>query len=313
MFKNISSVKLIGILVVLVLVYLGIEFFGSKSRSKSFRSELVEIDTAKVTRMLIDAKGKSLELKKKENNWEVSIGENKYAPAQKSSVEGTFRSLLTIKPSRVVAKSPEKWKDYQVDSTGTRVEVFEGDKKTLDLVIGRFGMQQQRNFYTYVRLFDEDEVYAADNFMGISFNTNPADFRDKQILTITPDSVMEIRYNYPADSGFVLSRADSIWQIGGVQTDSAATAEYMRDIRYLNSSVFVDDVTPESLGAPILEINVIENGKPEISIKAWQHPQHHWVINSSTNSETYFKGDEIIDKLFINNEKLLHPPDKQEN
>ncbi len=305
MFKNISSVKLIGILVVLVLVYLGIEFFGSKSRSKSFRSELVEIDTAKVTRMLIDAKGKSLELKKKENNWEVSIGENKYAPAQKSSVEGTFRSLLTIKPSRVVAKSPEKWKDYQVDSTGTRVEVFEGDKKTLDLVIGRFGMQQQRNFYTYVRLFDEDEVYAADNFMGISFNTNPADFRDKQILTITPDSVMEIRYNYPADSGFVLSRADSIWQIGGVQTDSAATAEYMRDIRHLTSSSFVDDVAPSGLGAPFMQVVIKEGNAPKIIVKAWRHPQHYWVINSSQNPETYFSDADIVDKLFVNKDQLL--------
>ena len=56
MLKNISSLKMIGILAVLVLVYLGFQFFGGKSRSKSFKAEIVEIDTAKVTKMVIESK-----------------------------------------------------------------------------------------------------------------------------------------------------------------------------------------------------------------------------------------------------------------
>ena len=173
MLKNISSIKMIGILAVLVLVYLGFEFFGGKSRSKSFKTELVEIDTAKVSKLVIEAKGESLELIKENNTWKVSIGNGKYAEAQKSNVKSTLNSLLTIKPSRIVAKDSEKWKDYQVDSAGTRVQVFEGSKNTLDLVIGRFGFNQQamqqqqqmmmggrgmQQFFSYVRLQNEDEV-----------------------------------------------------------------------------------------------------------------------------------------------------------
>ena len=96
MLKNISSIKLIGILAVLILVYLGFEFFGGKSRSKSFKAEIVEIDTAKVTKVLIAAKGETLELIKENNAWKVSIGEGKYAAAQKSSVKSTLGSLMTI-------------------------------------------------------------------------------------------------------------------------------------------------------------------------------------------------------------------------
>jgi len=323
MLKNISNIKLIGILLVLVLVYLGIQFFGGKSRSKSFKAELVEIDTANVTKMLIDAKGESLELIKENNSWKVSIGEGKYAAAQKSSVKSTLNSLLSIKPSRIAAKDPQKWKDYQVDSAGTRVQVFEGNKTTLDLVVGRFGFNQQamqqqqqqmmmggrgmQQFFTYVRLNNENEVYVADNFMGMSLNTEANDFRNKQLLSLTTDSIAEIQFNYPADSGFVLTKVDSVWSIFGNQTDSSATASYLSDIRYLSNSNFVDDVPASALVSPTVSMNIRQNGQPEIMVKAFQHPVHKWIIHSTVNPQAYFADEELINKLFVGKEKLLNP------
>lgn len=322
MLKNISSIKLIGIFVVLVLVYFGIQLFKGKSRSKSFKSELVEIDTAKVTRMLIDAKGKSLELIKENNSWKVSIGEGKYVEAQKSNVKSTLNSLLGIKPSRIAAKDPQKWKDYQVDSAGTRVQVFEGTKNTLDLVIGRFGFNQQamqqqqqmmmggrgmQQFFTYVRLNKEDEVYVADNFMGMSLNSEANDFRNKQLLSLTTDSIAEIQFNYPADSGFVLTKVDSLWSIFGNQTDSASTASYLSDIRYVTNSNFVDDVPASALVSPTVSLNIRQNGQPDIMVKAFQHPIHKWIVNSSVNPQSYFADEKLIDEIFVGKGKLLNP------
>ena len=327
MLKNISSIKLIGILAVLVLVYLGFEFFGGKSRSKSFKTELVEIDTAKVSKLVIEAKGESLELLKENNAWKVSIGGGKYAVAQNSDVKSTLNSLLTIKPSRIAAKNPEKWKDYQVDSAGTRIQAFEGTKNTLDLVIGQFGfdqqsMQQQQQqqmmggrggmpqFYTYVRLENEDEVYVADNFMGMSINTDASGYRNKQLLSLTTDSIFQIQFNYPADSGFVLSKVDSTWSIFGSQPDSAATASYLSDIRYVNSPNFVDDVPASALVSPTVSMNIKQNGQGDIMVKAFQHPIHKWIINSSENPIAYFADEELVKKLFVGSGKLLTPSEK---
>ena len=322
MLKNISSIKLIGILAVLVLVYFGIQLFKGKSRSKSFKAELVEIDTAKVTKMLIDAKGKSLELIKENNSWKVSLGEGKYAEAQKSNVKSTLNSLLSIKPSRIAAKDPQKWKDYQVDSAGTRVQVFEGNKNTLDLVIGRFGFNQQamqqqqqmmmggrgmQQFFTYVRLNNEDEVYVADNFMGMSLNSEANDFRNKQLLSLTTDSIAEIQFNYPADSGFVLTKVDSVWSIFGNQTDSASTASYLSDIRYVTNSNFVDDVPASALVSPTVSLNIRQNRQPDIMVKAFQHPIHKWIVNSSVNPQSYFADEKLIDEIFVGQAKLLNP------
>jgi hypothetical protein len=260
----------------------------------------------------------------KENNaWKVSIGNGKYAEAQKSDVKSTINSLLTIKPSRVVAKKSEKWKDYQVDSAGTRVQIFEGSKSTLDLVIGSFGFDQQamqqmqqqqqqmmggRNmpeFYSYVRLQNENEVYVADNFMGMSIGADASGYRNKQLLSLTTDSISEIQFNYPADSGFVLSKIASTWSIFGSPTDSAATASLLSDIRNVNNTNFVDDVASTALVSPTVSMNIKQNGKADIMVKAFQHPIHKWIINSSENPISFFADEELSNKLFIGSKKLM--------
>jgi hypothetical protein len=320
MLKNISSIKLIGIFAALVLVYFGIKFFGGSSRSKSFKAEIVEIDTAKVTKVLIDSKGQNLELIKENNAWKVSIGEGKYAPAQKSSVKSALSSLLSIKPSRIAAKKEDKWKEYQVDSAGTRVQVFEGGKSTLDLVIGRFGFNQQamqqqqqmmmggrgmQQFYSYVRLNNENEVYVADNFMGMSISPDPNNYRNKQLLSLTTDDITKIQFNYPADSGFVLSKVDSVWSIFGSQPDSAATADYLSDIRYVSNSNFVDDVPASALVSPTVSMNISQTNEPDIMVKAFQHPEHKWIVHSSDNPMAYFADEELVKKLFVGREKFM--------
>ena len=54
MLKGFSNIKLILILAGLVAVYLVMQYTGGRNRSKSFRSELVDIDTAKVSAMEIE-------------------------------------------------------------------------------------------------------------------------------------------------------------------------------------------------------------------------------------------------------------------
>ena len=321
MLKNISSIKLVGILAALVLVYFGIKYFGGKSRSKSFKEELVTIDTAKVSRVLIDSKGEQLELIKENDSWKVSIGEGKYTEAQAGNVKSTLSSLLTIKPSRVAAKKEEKWKEYQVDSAGTRVQVFEGSKNTLDLVIGRFGFDQQamqqqqqmmmggrggmQQFYSYVRLYDENEVYVAEQFMGMSINSNSSDYRNSRLLSLTKDSVSSVQFNYPADSAFVLNKVDSAWLIFENPADSAAAASYLSDISFVTSSKFVDDVPSTALVSPTLSVSIKQIGKPDVLVKAFQHPVHKWIINSSENPLSYFADEKIVEEIFVSRRELL--------
>jgi len=299
MLKKISSLKLLGILIVLTLVYFASNYFSKGSRSASLRSELVSIDTAKVSKILISGPEEHLELIKTNSDWVLNLANDKQVTALPDKVKNTLSSLLSIKPGRMATKDRAKWKDYQVDSTGTRVQIFEGEQNTLDLVVGRFGMVGQRQFHSFVRLFEDTEVYTADNFMGLSGGSQSSSYRDQNLLKIEPDSITNINFQYPGDSSFQLVRQDSLWLINQAQkADSAALASYLVGLRSVTSDQFADLVDPASLNDAISELTIDSKTEGPVTIKAFSLPgQYELIYHSSLNPDAYFQDTTLATKL----------------
>ncbi len=306
MFKKISTITLLIILGALVLVYLGIEFLGKKERSSSFREKLVEVDTSKVSTIKLYGND-TLHLDRRNSwSWQVENSKGEMVEAQSSSVRSLLNTLMSIKPSRIVTKDKEKWSEYNVDTAGTRIIVQEGDKKTLDLIVGRFGfnqnaMQQQQmqmggrgmqQFYTYVRLNDENEVYVADQFMSMSLSTDATSYRNTRIWQLTTDSINSIQYQYPADSGLVLQRSGEQWQVNGNTTDSASVVQYLNQIRNLNASGFADDVNPAELENPIASIAVA--GAETAHLQFYPHSRYNLLVTSNRNPSTVFADPDSV-------------------
>ena len=290
--KN-NTVKLLGILAVMVVVYLIITFTGDESRSKSFRTELVRIDTAQVTRIVVESPTESTEVSKGNEAWQVALKDGSKKPALSSAVRNLLTSLEGIKPTRIVARSENKWKDYSVDSTGTRVKVYEGNKNTLDLIIGRFGMENQRQFYTHVRLADENDVYIANDFMGISIARSANDFRNGSLLRLKQDSLTQIAFNYP-DSAFTLYKAGNRWTSDQFEADSANVASFLQGLSFLSSKNFAADIGGNT---PELNITLSFSNQPEIQISAFRR-EGDWVIQSSENKDEFFSDAAIFEKVF---------------
>lgn len=290
--KNLSNVKLLLLLAVLIVVYLVVEWSRSGSRSDSYREVLVEIDTARVTRLMVSSPDKSSDIIKVENGWELTMADGRKVKATEGAVRSSLGSLLTIAPSRLVAKKQDKWKDYQVDSAGTVVEVYEGDKKTLDLVIGRFNVEGQNAYSTYVRLNGEEEVYSAKNFMAFSVSPDPASYRNSVLMRTTRDSIHQVTFNYP-DSAFVLDKTAAGWLKNGEPADSTAVASFLGGLSFISSRQFFDDT--DQLVTPAFSLT-IESTDKAIDIKAYE-VEGAWVFNSTENPESYFKDEVIVDKL----------------
>jgi hypothetical protein len=308
MFRNVKNIRLIAILGVLVVVYASMRLFKNTDRSKSFREELVVLDTSKVNRMVITKSGTSFDVIKTDGEWMVTIPGNKKVEAASSSVRNALGSLLRINPDRIATRDPEKWADYQVDSVGTRVQVFEDNENVLDLVLGRFGVHGQQQFHTFVRLFEDDEVYAANNFMGISFPSEPNGYRNSRFLQITADSITQVTFNYPGDSAFIMNKSDDQWYIGSLQADSAKTASFLSGLRYLNGSDFVDDVEPSALINPTLSLQIETSDAPdETLLEAYSHPKYGYILHSSYNPNTYFSDENLMNKIFKGQSELLNP------
>jgi hypothetical protein len=304
MIKNVKNIRLLGFL---VLVYVSLKVFKNTNRSKSFRQELVQIDTSQVSKLVISKSGNSFQVMKEDGSWKVSISDVKNVDATASSVRNALGTLLSIRPDRIATRDPNKWSEYQVDTTGTRVQVFEGDKNTLDLIIGRFGVQGQRQFHTFVRLEGDDEVYAANDFMGISFPSEPKSFRNSRFLQMETDSIYQITFQYPADSSYILSKRDSVWYIGLQPADSASVADYLSDLRFISSTEFVDDVDPNMLINPVYKVEIESKGKENETVEAYSHPKYELIFHSSYNPKAYFSDEKLNSRVFKGMEGLLIP------
>ena len=300
MFRKVSNLSLIIIFVVIALIYVSIRVFRHTGRSSSFKAKLVQIDTSDVSKIMVDRKGTHFEVYKDDNGmWKVTLPKlNKTAEATASSVKNSLEGLLSIEPGRIVTRDPSKWSEYQVDTSGTRVRVYEGPKNTLDLIIGKFGVQGRQSFYTYVRLNDDNTVYSADNFMGMSYFSGPDSFRNNRFLQINPDSVRQISFTYPADTSFTLNNPDSVWYLGSRKADSAKVASYLSQLRYMSNSKYVDDINPAALNQPLFTEAIAFKGLKSITINAYQNPKYGLILHSEFNPNNYFSDSTLVKRIF---------------
>ncbi|XOV94551.1 MAG: DUF4340 domain-containing protein [Bacteroidota bacterium] len=286
--KSRNTFILFGVLVILVLVYLAVSYFGSDNRSKSFRSELVEIKKDEVTRIEIKSGGSSMVLNEGPENWQVQLADGKFKPAKAANVNSLLSTLSSIVPSRIASRSSDQWSDFQVDSAGMEVIVFEGGSKSLDIIVGRFGMEGQRSFYTYVRLADEQDTYVVNDFMSMSISKDPNAYRNNEILRSKKDSITSISFNYP-DDNFTIIKSDGGWLIGNAPADSTNMASYLSGLSLVTSRLFT-----ESMGEPSNMVTFQFSNQDDIAIAIDDNNS----LSTSYNEHEYFSDSTVTQKLF---------------
>ena len=302
MLKNVSN-KTLGILFsVLLIIALVIILSDSGGNERSFRTELVDIDTSAVSKIVIYPKklnGGEINLFKQDSTWSVDLGDGKTATVPQSKINELTKQLLEVKPERLAGRGEKSWTEFEVDSSATRVEIYEGSDKTLNLLVGKFAFQQPRTMKTYVRLANDSDVYEVDGFLSMTFNQDANAFRDPTIIKGTERDWKSISFSYPADSSFQLVKLNNKWKLSnGEPVDSAKSATTLRQIVNLRGTDFVDMVK-ESLGLPEYKLTIIKNDDSQIEVFGYKQGDKV-IINSSLNPDAYFDGSKgsLFTKVF---------------
>ncbi len=288
---KLSLKNLLIILGVLLVVFFIVQFTKSDGRSKSLRSELVSIDTTKTTKVEISSPKGAVTLTKAGDDWTVTLA-NGAKKAKESTVKSLFQTLNMIEPSRLASRKKENWKDYEVDSMGTRVKVFAGDKVTTDIVLGRFGVEGQRSFYSFVRLFEDENVYVANGFMKMSVYENADDYRDNNVLRLKKDSLTQVVFDYPEGS-FTLEK-NTDWTIGGAKADSATVAEFFQGLSYANSKNFYEETATVNYTHAV---TFSFSNSSDIKLEGLRE-NDDVIVKSSENAVEIFNDADLWDKIF---------------
>jgi hypothetical protein len=307
MFRKISN-KILGFVFFLLLIAVVLLFvIDSGKKERTFREVLVDIDTSAVTEILIYPKSqnhKEIKLFKEEKKWKVVLTENKTASVSDSRITDVFNQMHAVKPLRLAARGDEKWNEFQVDSTGSRVIVKEGNKTTLDIVIGRFLFQQPRNMSTYVRLFNDSDVYVVDGFLDMTFNQDAGIFRDGTIVNDDYNNWQQLQFTYPSDSSFTISKTGNDWFFNGIKTDSVKTTNYLTRLSRLTNNNFIDDSNPTDETIPTYKLNITTSDLNFIEITAYKDDELY-VIHSSQNPEAFFDGNSAGGNIFVGRSSFI--------
>ncbi|MBE0570622.1 MAG: DUF4340 domain-containing protein [Ignavibacteriaceae bacterium] len=307
MFQTVNN-KILGIIFgVLLLTGIFLFLFDGGKSERTFRDVLVNIDTTAVTEIIIYPKSqnhKEVKLYKDKDEWRVTLPSGGNTKVANQRISDLFAQLAAIKPKRLAARDESKWSELQVDSTGSRVKVFQDSKLSLDLVIGRFSFQQPRTMNTFVRLFNDKDVYEVDGFLDMTFNQGANIFRDGTVVKSDHNSWQQIQFKYPADSSFQLIKSGNGWLLNGKVTDSLKTANYLNRLANLSNNSFVDDVKIDPSSTPTYSLNITTSDLKFIEIKGYQDSTS-FLIYSSQNPEAWFDGSSLTNSIFVGKSSFL--------
>jgi len=310
MFKNISSKNLLIIFVVLFATAAFFICYDSSHEIRTFKKDIANIDTSAVTSISIYPKvtnHKEVRLYKEGNYWQVKIDNNKSVPAEESKVRSLLNTIAGIKANSLAAQDESRWSEFKVDSSGTRVKVFEGNDNTLDIILGKFSYQQPRSMASYVRIKGDKNVYQVNRFLEYSFNQKPDYFRNNAIVKDDFSNWKELTYTYPDSSFRMVKDTSGQWTINNIRTDSTKTVNFLRTLSQVTGNEFIDNPDPSLLGKAnyTLTIESTIAGKPgAITVSALSD---QLIIHSSQNPDSYFNGNanSLWKKIFAGKSHFL--------
>lgn len=306
MFNKKSNKALWVVFAALLILVIIVFSTDSTKKERSFKKNIVTVDTSSVSSFVIYPKSKpGVELKFLKNNdtWTISSGTGKQYTVPKIKIKSLFDQIIRIKPKRVAANSKSKWTEYQVDSSSTRIVVFEKGSEVLDLIIGKFSFQQPRSMSTFVRLADENEVYEVDGFLDMTFNKDINSFRNETVIKSDKNKWSKLSFSNSPNEEFTLIKIDSKWMIDGVETDSAKTEKALSSLARLSSTNYID-VDSTALPIQTSKLTIELDGGKNIVIAGYKDDSR-FVIHSSQNQESYFDGNKIGEKIFIKKESFF--------
>jgi hypothetical protein len=308
-------------LLILLVILVGIYFLTTLTdkKDRTFQSQLVQIDTAVVTKIEILPKtggGDEIIMTKTGDEWTLASDGNSYQPDE-SAINNILAELVRMRTERVAATDDSKWKELEVtDSTATRVKIYEGDDLLTDLYLGKFSytqapqqnpyQRQQARMFTHIRPAGDDKVYVVEGFIKMSVQPNLDTYRAKTLAEVDPANVTRVSFNYP-DMSFTLSNENNTWMINGEPVDSSSTVRYLGKFRKLTSNNFIDDVTPESGEQPYV-VTIEGNNFIPIELRAMPADSvNQYVITSSLIPNSKYSGSKgkLFDRVFVKPDEFL--------
>lgn len=291
-----ATKTLSAIFVIVLLLNLGNLAFSGGSISAALASKVIEFDKSAVNQIIVKQPDKpQIVLEKTGDRWEV-LGENDHRfEADSQAVKQALEQGQNLKIKSLATRNEDKFSRFQVDSTGTRVEFFKDAKKLAGLIVGKFNFVSQREFNTYLRSTDKNEVFAVEGFVSAAFNKDMDGWRNKRVWDFERDAIQQIDFIYPADSSFTITRIESgAWMSESDTLKKTAVNSTLTNLSTLRAQGFDVEKDLNTFGQATFTITVhLDSGqKRNLMIRGQDEDGAHFLAKADDFEYVFTLGRE---------------------
>lgn len=296
---------LLGLFIIVATIYGLMRLFPSKQK-RSFSADLIAVDTANVTSILLlsSGNGREISLIREPTGWIASNSQINIL-ANREMIHAILSVITSIKTQQIVATRQDQWKLYNIDSQkATRVRVFEENQLLEDFTIS------QLNGNSYVRLANEEEVYAVNETLATHFAQDFNAFRNGTLLKMQNGmEVTEIEYQF-VDTTFYFTKTTNGWLQDTIPLNTEKVENYLTALRNISGETFADDFDEVQGSKDLYQILTLK-GKTitePFVITCYRDTNRTlpFIIQSNQNKEAFFASDSngIYKQIFSNIKKF---------
>ncbi len=299
---NKKNTRYIIIFLALGIIYVLSKYVFVAKPESNFNSNVLKIDTSQVASFSIKANTAKNAIKffKKEDIWFVKKA-NKEDKANTETVKELFNVFAQLKVKNVVGLNQDTWKNFKLtDSLATKLNIFDRSNHLIkSLLVGKFTYHQNQSTpysygrqnvsgNTYVRLADGKKSFLVNGFLPMMINRDFNQFRNNQLLKLDKNKLSKIIFEYPADTGFTITKQDSmLWLVNGIDTiKQGVINNYLTAIADVKNTSFEDKLKPNT--TTIYSLKIEANGLKPISVDFYPKDSVSYFVHSSQFPDNYF-------------------------
>lgn len=271
--KRSTLYSILALVVLAIAAYFVLNREGEVSSSGTTGQMLASYDSTAIDKLELVAPSKTVVLEKQAGVWMLT-SPIRYR-ADQTSVASAVGRGRRIELKSLVSTNPENQKLFQVDSTGTLVNVYANGALKAAFIVGK-----QSNSFTenYVRLSGSNNVQLTNEVISSYFNKQPKDWRDKTVFKTDESNIKNVTFQY-GDTTFALTMQDSLWRVGRDSANQTAVKPLLTALANIQADDFIDSAfTPPPkptaiIGVEGTQIRFYKNDASKYFVQTSQSPQ----------------------------------------
>jgi len=251
--------------------------WGATSKQRSFRDEVIRLDTAAITSFsLFPAKLGHAELRfeRTPDGWTVVAGDGAVHRADTADLNALLRGVAYARAHRFTGYLDRLAERYDLtDSLVDRAVFRLRDGTEKQVLFGRGQPAEDGSgMLSTINIVGENEVFSVKGTMSEMAEQDLVSWRPTRLMAGRPADIQRVSLQYSMDTGYVLERRDRLWLVDQDTADQSKVDRYLADITNAKAQTFADTMNIAGR-APDYSLRVeFIDGRPPVEVRvtmAW--------------------------------------------